>query len=93
MKRTAMQFQPLVFTVINYRIDCKSIECYEFLSSLKVLRPDGPFLFAAEKEAKAAKGFPPLESPLPRAAGEGARKRRALQIASSRGAKLEAEPR
>ena len=46
-----------------------------------VLRPDRPFLFAAEKEAKAAKGVPPLESPVPRAAGEGARKRRALQIA------------
>ena len=56
-----------------------------------VLRPDRPFLFAAEKEAKAAKGVPPLESPLPRAAGEGARKKRALQIASSLGADLEAD--
>ena len=37
----------------------------------KVLRPDGPYLFGGEKEAKAAKGVPTLESLLPRAAGEG----------------------
>ena len=58
-----------------------------------ILRPDRPFLFAAEKEAKAAKGVPPLDSPLHRAAGEGARKKRALQIACYLCAELEAEPR
>ena len=59
---------------------------------LNVLRPDRPILFVVKKYAKNTKGVPPLDSPLLRAAGEGARKRRALRIASSLGADLEAEP-
>ena len=47
-----------------------------------VLRPDGPILFVVKKYAKTTKGCSFLWiPPLPGAAGEGARKRRALQIA------------
>ena len=87
------------YEIFNYI--CINVIFYNFFAVLCIdinfsyyfaLRPRGPILFDVKKYAKNTKGVPPLDSPLPRAAGEGARKRRALQIDSSRGAKLEAEP-